>query len=69
MCNDHLSLLYAKNASQRMVQWRLIVEEFAPKEIRHVAGEDNPVVDCISRMEMEPWEFDLTETETSKVNA
>ena len=51
---DHLNLLYAKNSPQRMVRWRLIVEEFIPKEIRCIAGEDNAVADCLSRMEMEP---------------
>ena len=61
-----LNLLYAKNASQRMVRGRLILEEFSPKEIRHIAGEDNVIADCLSRMEMEPREFGPVETEASK---
>ena len=44
----------------------MIVEEFAPKEIRHIAGEDNAVADCLSRMEIEPRDFDLIETEALK---
>ena len=38
----------------------------APKEIRHIVGENNAVVDCLSRMEMKPWNFDLIETEAPK---
>ena len=49
-----------------MVRWRFIVEEFAPKEIRHIAGEDNEVADCLPRMEMEPRDFDLIQTEAPK---
>ena len=45
--SDHLNLLYAKNASRKMVRWRLIAEEFAPKEIRHTTGGDNAVDDCL----------------------
>ena len=64
--NKHLNLLYAKDASQRMVRWRLLVEEFAPKETRHIVGEDNAVTDCFSRMEMEPGDFNLIEIEPPK---
>ena len=35
-----------------MVWWRLIVDEFAPKEIRHIAVEDNAVADFLSRMKI-----------------
>ena len=30
---DHLNLLYNKEASQRMVRWRQLLEEFCPTEI------------------------------------
>ena len=63
---DHLNLLYANNALQRIVWWHLIVEEFVPKEIQHFAGEDNAVADCLSRMQMEPSDFDLIEAEAPK---
>ena len=46
-----------------MIQWRLIVEYFAPQEIEHIASEDTAIADYLSRMETEPWVFDLIETE------
>ena len=55
---DHLNLLYAENASQRMVRWRLIVEEFSPKEICHIAGEKNCVADGLYRLDMDESNFD-----------
>ena len=63
---DHLNILYDKNTSQGMVKWRLIVEQFAQKEIRHIAEEENAVVDCLSRLNMEHWEYNLIETEVLK---
>ena len=42
----------------------MIIEEFSPKEIRHIAREDNAVADCLPRMEMETRDFDLIEIET-----
>jgi uncharacterized protein YlaN (UPF0358 family) len=35
--------------SQRVMRWRLILEEFGP-DIRHISGEDNVVADAISRL-------------------
>ena len=37
--------------SQRVMRWRLILEEFGP-DIRHIKGEDNVVADAISRLPM-----------------
>lgn len=37
---DHLNLLYQKMASNRLVRWRLIVEEFGP-QFKHVKGQKN----------------------------
>ena len=54
---DHLNLLYTKLASQRLVQWRLLLEEYAP-EVRHVNGEKNVVADALSRLDMEERDFD-----------
>ena len=45
----------------------MIVEEFAPKEIRHIASEDNAVADCLSKMKMKHWDFDFIETESPKL--
>ena len=35
-------------------------------EIRCIAGEDNVVVDCLPRMQIEHRDFDLIETEAPK---
>ena len=48
---DHLNLLYQSLPSQRMVRWRLMLEEFAPM-FKHVAGVDNDAADALSRLDM-----------------
>ena len=37
--------------SQRVMRWRLILEEFGP-DIKHIKGEDNVIADAISRLPM-----------------
>ena len=48
---DHLNLLYQKLPSQRMVRWRLLLEEFHP-QFKHVAGIDNDAADALSRLDL-----------------
>jgi hypothetical protein len=48
---DHLNLLYSDMPSQRMVRWRLLLEEFHPT-IKHVAGKDNDAADALSRLDI-----------------
>ena len=49
--SDHKNLVHAATVSQsqRVMRWRLILEEFGP-DIRHISGEDNLVADAISRL-------------------
>ena len=54
---DHLNLLYQNMPSQRMVRWRLMLEEFNPT-IKHVAGKDNDAADALSRLEMKEKPYD-----------
>ena len=51
--SDHKNLVHAAtmSQSQRVMRWRLILEEFGP-DIRHIKGEDNVVADAISRLPM-----------------
>ena len=63
---DHLNLLYKKLASNRLVRWRMIIEEFGPK-FKHVDGEKNVVADALSRLEMEARESDEIATEDQPV--
>ena len=48
--SDHKKLVHAATVSQsqRVMRWRLILKEFGP-DIKHISGEDNVVVDAISR--------------------
>ena len=39
--------------SQRVMHWRLIIEEFGPN-IQHIAGFDNKVADTLSRLPSTP---------------
>lgn len=63
---DHLNLLYKKLASNRLVRWRMIVEEFGP-EFRHVKGPKNVVADALSRLDMEFKESDEIATDEPMV--
>ena len=60
---DHLNLLYTLQPSQRMVRWRLLLEEYGPK-VRHIAGELNLVADALSRLDILEDEFDVLPTDS-----
>ena len=49
--SDHKNLVHSTtlSQSQRVMRWRLILEEFGP-DIQHVSGEDNVVADAMSRL-------------------
>jgi len=49
--SDHKNLVYAAtlSESQRVMRWRLILEEFGPN-IQHIAGVDNIVAGMLSRL-------------------
>ena len=49
--SDHKNLVHAATVSQsqRVMRWRMILEEFGP-DIRHISGEENIVADAISRI-------------------
>ena len=57
---DHLNLLYKKLASNRLVRWRMILEEFGPT-FEHIAGIKNVVADALSRLDMTPKQHDELE--------
>ena len=50
---DHKNLTCKNFNTERVMRWRLILEEFGP-ELRYVKGEDNVVADALSRLEMTP---------------
>ena len=49
--SDHKNLIYkvTLSASQRVMHWRLLLEEFGP-HIHQIAGVDNIVADTLSRV-------------------
>ena len=62
---DHLNLLYSKLASNRLVRWRMMLEEFGPK-IEHIKGTTNVVADALSRLEIDHKDSDEIETDDDR---
>ncbi len=58
---DHLNLPYDKLASNRLIRWRMLIEEFGP-QFKHVEGHNNVVADTLSRIEIEHRDRDEMET-------
>ena len=53
---DHKNLLYQKMATDRIIRWRLLLEEYGAT-FQHVKGEKNVVADALSRLDAD---FDQT---------
>jgi hypothetical protein len=49
---DHKNILYGNLSNDRIVRWRLLLEEYGP-EYQHIAGKDNVVADALSRLDQE----------------
>jgi transposase InsO family protein len=47
---DHKNLLYQKMSSDRIIRWRLLIEEFGPTFL-HIKGEKNVIADALSRLD------------------
>ena len=62
--SDHKNLVHAAtiSQSQRVMRWRLILEEFGP-DIKHISGEMNVVADAISRLPTTTTDQDEPSTE------
>jgi transposase InsO family protein len=46
---DHKNILYGNLANDRIIRWRLLLEEYGP-EYHHIKGEENVVADALSRI-------------------
>ena len=55
---DHKNLVYKTFNTERVMRWRLLIEEFGP-ELRYIKGELNIVADVLSRLELKEEEFSL----------
>jgi len=49
---DHQNLTYKNFNTERVMRWRLILEEFGP-ELIYIKGENNIVADALSRLDMQ----------------
>jgi hypothetical protein len=49
---DHEKKTYAKSTSDRVMRWRLLIEEFGP-EFRHIKVKHNLISDALSRLELD----------------
>ncbi len=50
---DHKNLTYVNFNTERVMRWRLIIEEYSP-ELLYVKGETNIVADALSRLDLAP---------------
>ena len=58
---DHKNLVCKNFNTERVMRWRLIIEEFGP-ELNYIKGEENIVADALSRLDMmtnEQYEEDM----------
>jgi hypothetical protein len=53
---DHKNLVYKHFNTERVMRWRLIIEEFGP-ELKYIKGEHNIVADTLSRLGMTEADF------------
>ena len=53
---DHKNLVYKTFNAERVMRWRLIIEEFGPK-LTHTKGSHNAAVDALSRMRLTEEDF------------
>jgi transposase InsO family protein len=56
---DHMNILYSNLSNDRIIRWRLQIEEFGPSFV-HVKGKDNIVADALSRLDADFGDITLT---------
>ena len=49
---DHENLTYKKFNSDRVMRWRLYIEEYSP-DLQYIKGENNVMADALSRLDCE----------------
>ena len=58
---DHENLTYKNFNSDRVMRWRLFIEEYSP-DLRYIKGEQNVVADALSRLPKEPAKLPKDDT-------
>ena len=56
---DHKNPTHKSLNTERVMRWRLILEEFGP-ELKYIKGENNVVADSLSRLEKSPIKISST---------
>ena len=57
---DHKNLTYKNFNTERVVRWRMVIEDFGP-EIIYIKGNDNVVADAMSRLGTTATELNILE--------
>jgi hypothetical protein len=57
---DHENLTYKNFHSDRVMRWRLYIEEYSP-DLQHIKSTHNVVADALSRLEIEETPFEDTQ--------
>ena len=55
---DHKNLVYKHFNTERVMRWRLVLEEYGP-ELVYIKGENNIVADALSRLRLTEQDFSL----------
>ena len=58
---DHKNLTYSTYNSERVMRWRLVIEEFGPK-LEYIKGKKNDAADALSRLE-----YDQTKNNSEEI--
>jgi len=53
---DHKNLISENTQIERVLRWRLLIEEFSPTLV-HLAGHKNVVADALSRLDLDTSSF------------
>jgi hypothetical protein len=56
---DHENLTYKNFNSDRVMRWRLYIEEYSP-DLQYIKGTHNVVADALSRLEIKETPFEDT---------
>ena len=61
---DHQNLIYKHFNTERVMRWRLILEEYGP-EILYLPGHKNVVADALSRLNLKPSSQEVTSAQSA----